>query len=131
MQTLSQARVAADPEFRYIADDMARLRKRIADNTVTLNLKDRKKELDAANDRIAERKKERASRGTPFQAVAYEVTLDNVDKPELQKVAYDRKKKGSLYDDDDDNGKKDEEDEVVPTRFATRRFAFPQTWSIC
>ncbi len=114
LQALSQARVAADPEFRYISDDMARLRKRIAENTVTLNLKDRKKELDAANARTEERKKERASRGMPFQATAYEVTLDNVDKPELQKVAFDRKKKGALYDDDDDADKKDEDDDVVP-----------------
>ncbi len=119
LQALSQARVAADPEFRYISDDMARMRKRIAENTVTLNLQDRKKELDAANARLDSRKKERASRGRAFHAVAYEVTLDNVDKPELQKVAFDRKKKASLYEDDTDadDGKKDGkdgEDAVLP-----------------
>lgn len=113
LQALSQARVAADPEFRYIADDMARMRKRIAENTVSLNLKDRKTELDAANARIEARKKERSTRGMPFKAAAYEVTLDNVGKPELQKVAFDHKKKGSLYDEDDDGDKKGE-DGVVP-----------------
>jgi carboxyl-terminal processing protease len=121
LQALSQARVSADPEFRYIADDMARLKKRIAENTVSLNLKDRKAELDAANARIEERKKERAKRGNPVDAVAYEVNLDNVNKPELQKVAFDRKKKGLSYDDDDSaddeksdkDSKKDQEDAVV------------------
>jgi carboxyl-terminal processing protease len=114
LQALSQARVAADPEFRYISDDMARMRKRIAENTVSLNLKDRKQELDAATARLEERKKERAKREMPFQATAYEVTLDNVDKPELQKVAFDRKKKGELSDDDDDDSKKGAEDDVAP-----------------
>ena len=118
LQTLSHQRVAADPEFGYISDDMARLRKRITENSISLNRKDREKELAEDTARREARTKERAGRGAAFDAVAYEVTLDNVNKPELQKVAFDRKKKGSLSDDDDTDasdvkGKKDASDEVV------------------
>jgi len=103
LSALSSARVAADPEFRYISEDMDRLRKRITENTVSLNLADRKRELTEDNARREARNKERATRGAAVEAVAYEVTLDNVDKPTLEKVAYDRKKKGSLYDSADDD----------------------------
>ncbi len=115
LQALSSQRVAEDPEFRYISEDMERLRKRFDQNTVSLNLADRKRELSEDNARREARKKDRASRGAPFEAVAYEVTLDNVDKPALQKVAFDRKKKGSLFDtaDDDDNDTA-KEDVVLP-----------------
>jgi carboxyl-terminal processing protease len=108
LNALSSARIAADPEFHYISEDMNRMRKRIAENTVSLNLADRKRELAEDNARREARNKERASRGPAVEAVAYEVTLDNVDKPTLEKVAYDRKKKGSLYDAADDESEDDE-----------------------
>ncbi|MGH8048702.1 MAG: carboxy terminal-processing peptidase, partial [Chthoniobacterales bacterium] len=109
LATLSQQRVAADPEFAYITDDMSRLRKRIAENTVSLNLEERKKEIAADTARHDVRKKERAERGAPFHAVAYEVTLDNVGKPDLKKVAYDQAKKDSMFDDEDSADDKDKE----------------------
>jgi carboxyl-terminal processing protease len=111
LNALSQQRVTSDPEFGYIIDDMARLRKRIQENTVSLNLDERKKELDADTARRDERKKERASRGVPVDAVAYEVTLDNVDSPELKKVTFDREKKSALVDDSDSEA--GDEKEVV------------------
>lgn len=117
LASLSQQRVSADPEFAYITDDMARLRKRIAENSVSLNLAERKKELDADNARRDERKKERSSRGTPFDAVSYEVTLDNVNDAQLHKVAFDRLKKGSAMDEDDlddASGQKADAKEAAP-----------------
>jgi carboxyl-terminal processing protease len=117
LQALSSQRVAADPEFRYISEDMARMRKRYDDNTVSLNLADRKRELSEDNARREARMKERAQRGAAIEAVAYEVTLDNVEKPTLDKVAFDRKKKGSLFeasDDDDGDSEADTKDVVIP-----------------
>jgi carboxyl-terminal processing protease len=108
LQALSSARVAVDPEFGYITEDMNRLRKRIKENTVSLNIADRKRELAEDNARREARNKDRAKRGAPIEAVAYEVTLDNVDKPTLEKVAYDRKKKGSLYDTADEEDESDD-----------------------
>jgi len=108
LSALSAGRVAADPEFRYISEDMDRMRKRISENKVSLNLADRKRELAEDNARREARNKERASRGPAVEAVAYEVTLDNVNKPTLEKVAYDRKKKGSLYDAADDDSADDD-----------------------
>ncbi len=115
LSVLSQQRVAADPEFAYIIDDMSRLRQRIAENSVSLNLADRQKELDADNARRDGRKKERASRGMPFDVVTYEVTLDNVNDTELHKVAFDRVRKGAIVDEDDsdDLDKKDKDDKTV------------------
>lgn len=113
LAALSQQRISKDPEFAYIQDDMARLRKRIEENSVSLNIDDRKKEIAADNARREERKKERASRGAALDAVAYEVTLDNVNDEKLQKVAFDRVKKG-VFVDDDDADKDDSGKDIVP-----------------
>jgi carboxyl-terminal processing protease len=112
LAALSQQRIAKDPEFAYVADDMARLRRRIQENAVSLNLDERKKEIAADNTRREARKKERAQRGAPLDVVAYEVTLDNVNQPELQKVAFDRVKKRMFAVEDEDSD--DEKEEVIP-----------------
>jgi len=128
LQAQSKARVAADPEFSYVSQDVARINKQISDNSVTLNLKERKKELADDKARLDERKKERASR-TPFPAVAYAVTLDNVSKPGLQKVAWDSKKSDPLFaatdssdsaDDEDSSGGKADADDSATTPDAVR-----------
>jgi len=111
LQTLSHERVATDPEFRYITEEKARIRKRFDSNTVSLNLAERKKELADDEARREARKKERASRGAALDAVAYEVNLDNVSQPQLQKVAFDRRKNAASSepaDDDDDQEDKTE-----------------------
>lgn len=116
LQALSATRVSSDPEFRYISEDMERIRKRFPENRISVNLETRKKEIADEKTRRETRQKDRKKTGQPFEAVAYEVTLDNVAKPELQKVAFDRKKKASLFDvadDDDDKANKEEKDDVA------------------
>lgn len=113
LEALSSARVAADPEFRYITEDMSRLRKRLDENRVSLNMAERKKEMAEDKARRESRKAERGSRKAPIEATAYEVTLDNFNKPELEKVAFDRKKKASIFDVADDEDK-EEEEAVLP-----------------
>lgn len=107
LQNRSAARVATDPEFSYILDDMTRLRQRIEENTVSLNLKTRKAERDADTARKESRVAKRKESGPVFDVKAYEVTLENVNEKELQQVAFDRnKKKGYEVDpEEDENGK--------------------------
>lgn len=88
----SRARVAADPEFRYITEDSARLLERIQEGTVSLNLKTRKAEIAADKSRKEARKTERAQRGPALDVAAYEVTLDDLSSKELRPVVYNRKR---------------------------------------
>lgn len=114
----SEDRVQREPEFRYYQDDITRLRERLAENKITLNKAQREAELAADKKRVADRNAERKTRGPALAATAYELTLDNVDAPKLQKVAYDRKPKKSSYLDADDadikKGEGEEEKIVTP-----------------
>jgi len=86
----SADRVSKDPEFRYINEDMKRFREKLDLNQLSLNEKVRKEELAQEKVRKEERKKERKLH--PVQdPVAYEVTLDTVDKPVLPKVTLKKK----------------------------------------
>jgi carboxyl-terminal processing protease len=113
LQNRSAARVALDPEFSYILEDMTRLRQRIEDNTISLNLAKRKSERDADTARKEARISDRKERGPAFEVTAYELTLENVEKPELVQVAFDRdKKKG--YDMEVEEAKDEEAKDPAP-----------------
>lgn len=105
----SGARVATDREFRYITEDLNRIKQRLADNTISLNEKARRAELAEDKERKQKRTAERENHKTPEQKV-YAVTLDNVDKPELQ-LAKNEKKSASVDEDAaaDDDTSDDEE----------------------
>ncbi len=92
---LSSARTAANPEFRYIEDDMGRVHQRLKDNTISLNLGERRAEISAEKERREQRKLERQARSNS-PLVAYELTLDTVDQDELQRVSLDKPPKKSL-----------------------------------
>ena len=85
----SAARVAADPEFRYITEDLDEVKKRLADNKVSLNQKVRLAEIDQDK---AKRDKRTAAREKIKQpdAKTYVITLDNVAKPDLQLVTFEK-----------------------------------------
>ena len=96
----SAERVQNDPEFHYVMEDMDRLRHRIDDNRISLNEDVRKKELADDKMRKELRAKERLARNTEEPRV-YRVTLDTVDKPNLQLIMYpgkiaSAKKNGSV-----------------------------------
>lgn len=86
----SEERVARDQEFRYINEDMKRYHERIQLNALSLNQKVRKEELAQEKARKAERKAARKKNPEEKQ-VAYEVTLDTLDKPTLPKVVAKKK----------------------------------------
>jgi hypothetical protein len=76
--------VKNDPEFHYVMEDMGRLRHKIDDNRL-LNEDARKKETDDV--RKETRSKERLARNQEEPRI-YRVTLDTVDKPNLQLIMY-------------------------------------------
>src|ERR1700740_2881316 len=83
----SEERVKNDPEFHYVMEDMDRLRHKIDENRISLNEDQRKKELQ--DDKLAKktRWKERLARNQEEPRI-YRVTLDTVDKPNLQLIMY-------------------------------------------
>lgn len=114
----SAARVEADPEFAYVRQDLKRLTDKLAANSISLNEKKRRAELASDKARKEKRTAERAARKLP-QPKVYSLTLDNVDKPELQLAKNEENKEtkpaaDSEEDEDDDlNGKKKPEFDAV------------------
>lgn len=88
LRELSKARVERDIEFKYVKEDLARREEKIKKNTFSLNEKERRAEIARDKARREARIAERAKRKTP-EPLAYAVTLDNVDKPELELVKND------------------------------------------
>src|SRR5213083_196838 len=86
----SEERVKGDPEFHYVTEDMNRLRHKIDENRISLNEDVRKKELAEDKLRKETRSKERLARNQEEPSI-YRVTLDTVDKPNLQLIMYPEK----------------------------------------
>src|SRR5213083_2384837 len=83
----SEERVKGDPEFHYVMEDMDRLRHKIDENRITLNEDVRKKEVAEDKLRKEMRSKERLARNQEEPRI-YRLTLDTVDKPNLQLIMY-------------------------------------------
>jgi carboxyl-terminal processing protease len=102
----SEARIQTNPEFRYVMEDMDRLRKRLDDNRISLNEDTRKAELNEDKLRKESRAKERLARNDE-QMQMIRLTLDTVDKPNIQpilfpgKLAANKKKAPEAADDSD------------------------------
>jgi carboxyl-terminal processing protease len=79
----SAARIALDPEFRWLSQDLEKAKRRIAENKVSLNREARQREIDEEKALKEQRNAERDKLKTPEQKV-FALTLDNVTKPELQ-----------------------------------------------
>jgi len=83
----SEERVKNDPEFHYVMEDIGRLRHKLDENRISLNEDRRKKELQEDKLRKETRSKERLVRNQEEPQI-YRVTLDTVDKPNLQLIMY-------------------------------------------
>jgi carboxyl-terminal processing protease len=83
----SQTRVEANPEFRYVMEDMERFRKRLDDNHISLNEDLRRAEMNEDKVRKEARSKERLARQAEDIKI-FRLTLDTVDKPNLQPVVF-------------------------------------------
>ncbi len=105
LKARSAARVTADREFRWVLEDLNTVKHRLAVNKISLNEKMRRAEL--ADDKAKKEKRiaEREKHKQPDQKV-YQLTLDNVDKPELQLAKNEKKPsidEGAAADDADDD----------------------------
>jgi len=83
----SAERVKQDPEFHYVMEDMERLRRRLDENRISLNEDVRRAELNEDKLRKETRAKDRLARQTDETRI-YRVTLDTVDKPNLQLIMF-------------------------------------------
>jgi carboxyl-terminal processing protease len=78
----SEVRIAADQDFLYIQEDIARYQKLLADRTISLNEEHRRREKLENDQRLETRNRERLSRPPPDKTV-YEITLKHVGLPGL------------------------------------------------
>jgi carboxyl-terminal processing protease len=83
----STERVQESPEFHYVLEDMERLRRRLDDNRISLNEDARRQELNEDKARKEARQKDRLARANDDTKI-YRVTLDTVDKPNLQLIMF-------------------------------------------
>ena len=97
LKARSAARVASDREFRWIADDLARVKTKIAENKISLNEKLRRQEMADDKSRQQKRLAERAREHRPEQK-DYLITLDNASKPDLELVTNETGKKAAGAD---------------------------------
>ena len=86
----SALRLAVEPEFAYINDDLLKVKTRIAENRVSLNIDKRKAEIDQDKAQKDKRTAERAKLKL-IDEKRYTVTLDNASKPDLQLAKTDKK----------------------------------------
>lgn len=120
LKRLSEERVANDTEFSYVNEDMKRFREKIELNQLSLNEKVRRDEIAQEEKRRADRKAARAKEGVS-DPIAYEVTLDTVDKPVLPKV--DPNKKLSKAKAAKDPDAADDDESLAPIPDPIRREA--------
>jgi carboxyl-terminal processing protease len=83
----SADRVQNMTEFHYVMEDVARLQQKIKDNRISLNEDGRRKEIEEDKIRKETRAKERLARHEEEPRI-YRLTLDSVDKPNLQLIMY-------------------------------------------
>src|SRR5256884_1742290 len=83
----SAERVQNDAEFHYVMEDMSRLRHKLDENRISLNEDVRRKEIGEDKIRKEARSKERLARHEEEPNI-YRLTLDTVDKPNLQLIMY-------------------------------------------
>jgi carboxyl-terminal processing protease len=81
LRAQSAKRVAADKTFQTLKEEIAQLKKRVADKTVSLNEAERRKEMATAKARTEQL--EAAARATANARVTYPITVKNADTPGL------------------------------------------------
>jgi len=115
IRTRVEGRIASNPEFQYVLEDTKRFKERLDKNLVSLNEKERQKEIDENKVRSETRKEARKALAKEVAEKnkegyqEYRLTLDNVDAAELIKESSFTKEQSTgmrmaANDDDDDSG---------------------------
>jgi carboxyl-terminal processing protease len=84
----SLERIPKDPEFTYVLEDVARIRKYVDENKLSTNEKARREEVEKDKARNKKREEERAARSNGEEPKAFRITLDNVTKGELLPITF-------------------------------------------
>ena len=84
----SQSRIPNNPEFRYVMEDLGRIRTRTVENKISINEKVRQKEMDEDKALKELRQGERKARANAKEPKAYRITLDNASKKELMALKF-------------------------------------------
>jgi carboxyl-terminal processing protease len=84
----AQLRIPQNPEFGYVLEDLERIRKRTAENRISLSEKIRQSELDEDKARKETREQDRQARAGEKEPKVFRLTLDNVSKRELVPVRF-------------------------------------------
>ncbi len=100
LKARSAARVATDPEFHYVMEDLSRLRQKLDENRISLNEEERRREVEEQKVRKETRSKERLARQAEEPSI-YRVTLETIDAPKLELIMYpgkiaEAKSKGNM-----------------------------------
>ena len=112
----SMIRVATEPEFTYLNEDIARLKQQLKEGTVSLNKARRLEEKKATTDREAARKKERLARNTPpltFTEITVTNAVVSASAPRTASTAA-AVPKSAVHDPEDDSEADDESDSKEP-----------------
>ena len=78
----SRQRINSEKEFTYLAEDVVRLKKSLAEKSVSLNEAERRQEMAQTKARQEARKQEELAHPTS-QPLTYEITLKNASSPGL------------------------------------------------
>ena len=81
-------RVPKNPEFAYVQEDLARIRKYVEENKLSTNEQVRREEIEKDKARTKKRETERAARVQSEEPKAFRITLDNVAKAELAQITF-------------------------------------------
>jgi len=108
LRTRSAARVAANPEFQYIVEDVERLEGKRDANRISLNEEQRRKERLADRNREEDRNDARAKRKDDG-IDRFALTLDDVNKKDLEPVSNESKTKHAAAEGDE----KEKDEEVI------------------
>ncbi len=102
IKALSAQRVAASQDFTYIRDDVDRMKQRIEDNKISLNLEKRRQELDESEQRRTVRNKERRDRFEKMEQEDkkrfsfYRLSLDELEREVLEEVDREREAQANM-----------------------------------
>lgn len=86
LRKLSTDRVSADPEFIHIREGMARARKRLRENIISINEKTRRAEIEESKSQQTRLENELAARGPGIEMKRYRITVDTVHHPQLEVI---------------------------------------------
>ncbi len=125
----SRERIASEKEFSYLEEDVARIKKSVAEKSVSLNEAERRREMAEDKARDEQRKQEELAHPLP-QPTTYEITLDNVSMPGLPPPVAPKKSSAKSADTQATPSSSEDSDQSVADRSLDRNIILQETVKI-